>query len=285
MARRPRGGRRKNPYCFCRQRGCDEHAYAQAAALDSFVLNTIEERLTGRDYDGVATGRGDAAQWRAATFVPRPGGDDDDVAEAEEALAEAKADLDGLLGDTSLRSILGPDKYKRGRGQLRRGRQQVRGRPGRGPPGFVRQLRAGRAPLAPRVGLGGAKLVGRADSPLRRRVEGPRAVEPARRGRAAIAVSLAWCAAFRLATVPSETVTDSDLGRWATKHANRSARRAAVTEAWLSPRRRTARRPAHLDTLLTSRAWPCSARRARSPACHAGGRGFESRRSRIGPSA
>ena len=105
------GGRRKNPYYFCRQRGCEDHTYAQALALDSFVLNTIEERLTGRDYDGAITGRGDSARWHAATFVPRPDGDDGDVAEAEEALAEAKADLDGLLADTSLRSILGPDKY------------------------------------------------------------------------------------------------------------------------------------------------------------------------------
>ena len=105
------GGQRKNPYYFCRQRGCDDHAYAQAAALDSFVLNTIEERLTGRDYDGVVTGRPDAARWHAATFVPRPGGDDADVAEAEEALADAKADLDGFLADTSLRSILGTERY------------------------------------------------------------------------------------------------------------------------------------------------------------------------------
>ena len=105
------GGQRRNPYYFCPQRGCDDHAYAQAPALDSFVLNTIEERLTGRDYDGVATGRSDKTRWRAATFVPRPGGDDADVAEAEEALAEANADLDGFLADTSLRSILGPERY------------------------------------------------------------------------------------------------------------------------------------------------------------------------------
>ena len=105
------GGRRKNPYYFCRQRGCDDHAYAQAAALDSFVLNTIEERLTGRDYDGATTGPVDAARWEAATFVPRPSGDDADRAEAEESLAEARADLDGFLADTSLRSLLGPKRY------------------------------------------------------------------------------------------------------------------------------------------------------------------------------
>ena len=105
------GGRRKHPYYFCRQRSCDDHAYAQAAALDNFVLNTIEERLTGRDYDGVVAGVSDAARWQAATFVPRPGGDDADVAEAEEALAGARADLDGFLADTSLRSILGPQRY------------------------------------------------------------------------------------------------------------------------------------------------------------------------------
>jgi hypothetical protein len=105
------GGRRKNPYYFCRQRACDDHAYARAAALDSFVLNTIEERLTGRDYDGATTGPVDAARWDAATFVPRPGGDDADVAEAEESLAEAKADLEGFLADTTIRSILGRDRY------------------------------------------------------------------------------------------------------------------------------------------------------------------------------
>ena len=43
--------------------------------------------------------------------MPRPGGDDADVAEAEEALADAKADLDGFLADTSLRSILGTERY------------------------------------------------------------------------------------------------------------------------------------------------------------------------------
>ncbi len=43
--------------------------------------------------------------------MPRPGGDDADVAGAEEALAEARADLEGFLADTSLRSILGPDRY------------------------------------------------------------------------------------------------------------------------------------------------------------------------------
>jgi hypothetical protein len=105
------GGQRKHPYYFCRQRSCNDHAYVQAAALDSFVLNTIVERLTGRDYDGVVTGNSDAARWQAATFVPRPGGDDADVAETEEALAGARADLDGFLADTSLRSILGPTKY------------------------------------------------------------------------------------------------------------------------------------------------------------------------------
>jgi hypothetical protein len=41
----------------------------------------------------------------------------------------------------------------------------------------------------------------------------------------------------------SETVTDSHLGRVATQRANRRARRGAVTEAWLSPRGRTAWRP------------------------------------------
>jgi site-specific DNA recombinase len=96
----------------CRRPECGERAYARAADLDAFVLNTIEERLTGLDYDGARVGKAaDEATWRAATFVPRPGADDADVAEAEQALADAKADLDGFLADTTLRRVLGSDKY------------------------------------------------------------------------------------------------------------------------------------------------------------------------------
>jgi DNA invertase Pin-like site-specific DNA recombinase len=97
---------------ICRRLECDEHAYARAGELDAFVLNTIEERLTGIDYDGVRTseGLGEEAV-RAATWVAQPGGDDREVEEAESAVEEARADLDGFLSDTTLRRVLGADRY------------------------------------------------------------------------------------------------------------------------------------------------------------------------------
>ena len=49
--------------------------------------------------------------WRAAEYVARPGADDAEVAEAEIALEEARAELDSFLADTNLRRILGPDKH------------------------------------------------------------------------------------------------------------------------------------------------------------------------------
>jgi len=108
------GGRRTKDYAhyICRRLECEEHAYARAGQLDAFVLNRIEELLTGRDYDGVRTGPGVSEEaWRAATYVARPGADDAEVAEAETALEEARADLDSFLADTNLRRILGPDKH------------------------------------------------------------------------------------------------------------------------------------------------------------------------------
>ena len=97
---------------ICRRLECGEHAYARAEQLDAFVLNTIEERLTGVDYDGVRTSEGASEEaWRAATWVARPGGDDADVEKAEDALEEARAELDSFLADTKLRSIVGPDKH------------------------------------------------------------------------------------------------------------------------------------------------------------------------------
>ena len=78
------------------------------------MLNTIEERLTGVDYDGRRVGPGaDEETWRAATFVPRPGGDDAEIEEAEHALENARADLDGYLSDTTLRRTLGEARYNR----------------------------------------------------------------------------------------------------------------------------------------------------------------------------
>jgi site-specific DNA recombinase len=109
------GGKRRGKdyeHYICRRLECDDHAYARAEQLDTFVLNRVEELLTGVDYDGRRVGDpADEETWRAATYAPKPGGDDAEVAEAEAALEDAKADLDGFLADTSLRSILGAGKY------------------------------------------------------------------------------------------------------------------------------------------------------------------------------
>jgi DNA invertase Pin-like site-specific DNA recombinase len=108
------GGKRHGKdyeHYICRRLECGDHAYARAAALDAYVLNFIEEAATGLDYDGIRTGPGDDAAWRAATFVPRPGGDDAEISEADAALADARDDLDSFLADTNLRRILGPDKH------------------------------------------------------------------------------------------------------------------------------------------------------------------------------
>lgn len=106
------GGRRRSPYYFCRSLRCDDHAYAQAAALDAFVLNSVEEAITGLDYDGERVGPGLSNEaWQAATFVPKPDGDDGEVEEGEAALRDARADLEGYLSDTTLRRTLGADRY------------------------------------------------------------------------------------------------------------------------------------------------------------------------------
>ena len=89
------GRRCRNPYYFCRQLSCDAHAYAQAFKLDAHVLNVLEARINPAD----------PSQW-----VARPG-DDREVEEAEAALEEARADLDGFLADTTLRRLLGAAKY------------------------------------------------------------------------------------------------------------------------------------------------------------------------------
>ena len=89
------GRRCRNPYYFCRQLSCDSHAYAQAHRLDAYVLNVLDERINPAD----------PAQW-----IARPG-DDREVEEAEAALEDARADLDGFLADTTLRRLLGPAKY------------------------------------------------------------------------------------------------------------------------------------------------------------------------------
>jgi site-specific DNA recombinase len=109
------GGKRHGKdyeHYICRRLECGDHAYARAGQLDAFVLNYIEEALTGIDYDGVRTSEGlGAERWMAASFVPRPGDDDAEVEEAEAALEEARSDLDSFLADTNLRRILGPEKH------------------------------------------------------------------------------------------------------------------------------------------------------------------------------
>ena len=96
----------------CRREECDAHAYARAGQLDNFVLNRVEELLIGVDYDGFRVGdAADEETWRAATYAPRPGGDNAEVADAEAALEDAVADRDGFLADTKLRRALGDDVY------------------------------------------------------------------------------------------------------------------------------------------------------------------------------
>jgi site-specific DNA recombinase len=89
------GGNKRHPYYYCRSDACRERAYAQAGALDSFVLNTIDE----------ASNPADPSSW-----VPLPGSGRE-VEDAEAALEGARDDLDGYLADTTLRRTLGPERY------------------------------------------------------------------------------------------------------------------------------------------------------------------------------
>jgi DNA invertase Pin-like site-specific DNA recombinase len=94
----------------CRTTGCPARGYAGADALDAFVLNSIEEQLTGLDYDSRRVGRGDAERWQAASFVPTLG-DEVEIEEVEMSLAEARAELDDYLNDTELRAAVGAAKH------------------------------------------------------------------------------------------------------------------------------------------------------------------------------
>lgn len=106
------GTRNRSPYYMCRQRHCTNHAFAKAAALDAYVLNSIEEAITGLNYDGERVGPGLSDEaYRAATFVARPGAADSNIEESELALEEARADLEGYLSDTTLRRTLGAKRY------------------------------------------------------------------------------------------------------------------------------------------------------------------------------
>ena len=82
----------------------------QRVGLDAFVLNSIEEQLTGLDYDSRRVGRGDAERWQAASLVPTLG-DEVEIEEVEMALAEARAELDEYLNDTELRAAEGAAKH------------------------------------------------------------------------------------------------------------------------------------------------------------------------------
>ena len=79
----------------CRTTGCGERGYAGANELDSFVLNVIEGTENPTD---------------PSTWVALPGGGSE-VEDAEQALADARADLDGYLSDTTLRRSLGAERY------------------------------------------------------------------------------------------------------------------------------------------------------------------------------
>jgi hypothetical protein len=178
------GGKRHGKdyeHYVCRQPRCSDHAYARARALDDFVLNAIEEVLTGLNPDGERVGPGDHERWRAASFVPTPGGDDAEVAEAEAA--------PGRPGRLPSRHDPAPAAR---RGQVQRARVRLRGRgergrvrPGRGPGAERGLVGAGRPPLEHRVGPRRAQGVAGAGRARGRRLEGPRAAEPPRRCRAA----------------------------------------------------------------------------------------------------
>jgi hypothetical protein len=90
------GAGKVNIFYRCRNRHCQAKAHATARMLDSFVLATIEEEVN----------EADPSRW-----VPRTGGDAAAVEEAEAALEETRADLDGYLADTTLRRTLGEDRY------------------------------------------------------------------------------------------------------------------------------------------------------------------------------
>ncbi len=92
------GGQRTKDYAHyvCRRPECDRRAYARAQALDDHVMNVLEGELNPAD---------------SSNWVPRPGGDDAEVSEAEAAVEDAKADLDGYLADTTLRRTLGAERY------------------------------------------------------------------------------------------------------------------------------------------------------------------------------
>jgi DNA invertase Pin-like site-specific DNA recombinase len=90
------GAGKVNIFYRCRNRHCTEKSHATAGTLDAHVLNVIE----------ATENPADPSQW-----VARPGGDDAELTEAESALEDARADLDGYLADTTLRRSLGAERY------------------------------------------------------------------------------------------------------------------------------------------------------------------------------
>ena len=160
-------------YYFCRSLHCPEHAYAQAARLDAHVLAVLEEAVSEAD---------------PSTWVVVPG-DDREVEEAEAALEEARG-LDSWLADTKLRGILGPDRYagatadrvavvNKAEADLEAARERHGGRYE-----LVARLWLQEWGWAERKPKEGVRIE---DDQVGRRVEGARAAERGRRGRAALA--------------------------------------------------------------------------------------------------
>lgn len=168
------GKKSQTPYYICRSPKYDAHAYVHAHALDSFVLNVIEEWTTAAD---------------PSTWVARPGGDTAEVAEAESALEDARADLDGFLGDTTLRRVLGADRYAKAASDYVAAVNKAESDLAR-----AREQHSGRYELVGRLWnteWGWAERKEWVERMVRSVVvsRGPRGAEPPRPGRAALAVA------------------------------------------------------------------------------------------------
>ena len=94
-------GNAQVPVYYCRRLDCDERAYAQAHRLDTFVLSVLF---------GVEDEPGLVDTVSPETWVPLRG-DGREVDEAQFALDEARADLDGFRKDTKLRRTMGAELY------------------------------------------------------------------------------------------------------------------------------------------------------------------------------
>jgi hypothetical protein len=98
------GGRNRNPFYICRNLHCAEKAYAQAGALDAYVINV----LFGYDEeDHSVPGLIDVFDQTVSINV----GDPLRIEEAEFEVESVQAALDAFLADTKLITILGEAKY------------------------------------------------------------------------------------------------------------------------------------------------------------------------------